>query len=154
MGNNWTKPQQKPPQEDTLSLRNSSLIADGFNFSLPGVGNWREIRPEKNVGLLKKREKENLRTTSSHTHEHCQEGQYKFQLSSSAASVGAGHSAELPARPPLSCSPPPSPHWMRPASCAWGIHWSCLGLISNYDAGCTVINFLWDTHYIEHMNVL
>lgn len=35
-----------------------------------------------------------------------------------------------------------------------GIHHSCPASISNYDAGCTVINFLWDIHYIEHMNVL
>lgn len=45
--------------------------------------------------------------------------------------------------------PPLSPHIPH-----LGIRCSCPASISNYDAGCTVINFLWDIHYIGHMNVL
>lgn len=54
--------------------------------------------------------------------------------------------------PPLSA--PHCPLHTKHIPCAWGISFSCPSPISNYDAGCTVINFLWDTRYIEHMNVL
>lgn len=72
-------------------------------------------------------------------------------MSELAVKFGNKHSAEqpltLPSLLPTALSTPNTSH-------AWGISFSCPSLISNYDAGCTVINFLWDTHYIEHMNVL
>lgn len=81
-----------------------------------------------------------------HTHTHTEPGkQHNCCRSSCEAEQqpleqDAGRAA---VHPPLS---PHIPHL--------GIRCSCPASISNYDAGCTVINFLWDIHYIGHMNVL